>query len=75
MVTDPVMEPASDNFGQLGASSKHFARRLLTIGEKRLEQYHQEPALVQVIETRGNIDKGRCSTGQVSIKVGFYVGI
>jgi len=37
MVTDPVMEPASDNFGQFGASSKHFARRLLTIGENRLE--------------------------------------
>ena len=37
MVTNSVMEPASDNFGQLGASSKHFARRLLTIGENRLE--------------------------------------
>jgi len=31
------MEPAIDNFGQFGASSKHFARRLLTIGENRLE--------------------------------------
>jgi len=31
------MEPVTDNFGQLGASSKHFARRLLTIGENRLE--------------------------------------
>jgi uncharacterized membrane protein YqjE len=31
------MEPATDNFGQFGASSKHFTRRLLTIGENRLE--------------------------------------
>lgn len=31
------METATDNVGQLGASSKHFARRLLTIGENRLE--------------------------------------
>ena len=31
------MEPATDNFGQSGSSSKHFARRLLTIGENRLE--------------------------------------
>jgi len=31
------MEPATDNLGQFGASSKHFARRLLTIGENRLE--------------------------------------
>lgn len=31
------MEPATDHFGQFGASSKHFARQLLTIGENRLE--------------------------------------
>lgn len=31
------MEPATDNFGQFGASSKRFAQRLLTIGENRLE--------------------------------------
>ena len=31
------MEPATDNLGQFGASSNHFARRLLTIGENRLE--------------------------------------
>jgi uncharacterized membrane protein YqjE len=31
------MEQATDDFGKLGASSKHFARRLLTIGENRLE--------------------------------------
>lgn len=31
------METATDNFGHFGASSKHFARRLLTIGENRLE--------------------------------------
>ena len=31
------MEPAADNCGSFGASSKHFARRLLTIGENRLE--------------------------------------
>jgi uncharacterized membrane protein YqjE len=37
MATDPVMEPATDNFGQFGASSKQFTRRLLTIGENRLE--------------------------------------
>lgn len=31
------MEPATDNFGQIGASSKRLAQRLLTIGENRLE--------------------------------------
>ena len=31
------MEPAADNCGSFGASSKHFARRLLTIGENRIE--------------------------------------
>ncbi|MCU0783738.1 MAG: phage holin family protein [Verrucomicrobia bacterium] len=31
------MEPATDNLGQIGASSKRFAQRLLTIGENRLE--------------------------------------
>jgi uncharacterized membrane protein YqjE len=31
------MEPAADNFGQLAAKSKDFARRLMTIGENRLE--------------------------------------
>ena len=31
------MEPAADNCGPFGASAKHFARRLLTIGENRLE--------------------------------------
>jgi uncharacterized membrane protein YqjE len=31
------MEPAADNCGSFGTSSKHFARRLLTIGENRLE--------------------------------------
>jgi uncharacterized membrane protein YqjE len=31
------METATDNFGQLAASSKRFTRRLLTIGENRLE--------------------------------------
>jgi uncharacterized membrane protein YqjE len=31
------MEPATDSFGQLAANSKDFARRLLTIGENRLE--------------------------------------
>ena len=31
------MEPVTDNFEQLGTSSKQFARRLLTIGENRLE--------------------------------------
>ena len=34
---DPVMEPATDNLGTFGASSKHFARRLMAIGENRLE--------------------------------------
>jgi len=37
MATDHVMETASNHFGQFGASSKHLARRLLTIGENRLE--------------------------------------
>ena len=31
------METANDSFGPLSASSKYFARRLLTIGENRLE--------------------------------------
>lgn len=31
------MEPAADNCGLFGASSKRFARRLLAIGENRLE--------------------------------------
>ena len=31
------METANDSFGPLAASSKCFARRLLTIGENRLE--------------------------------------
>ncbi|MEK7782229.1 MAG: phage holin family protein, partial [Verrucomicrobiota bacterium] len=31
------MEPGTVNLGQLAATSKHFARRLLTIGENRLE--------------------------------------
>jgi len=31
------METATDNFGQLAANAKGFARRLLTIGENRLE--------------------------------------
>jgi len=31
------METASASFKQLGTTSKHFARRLLTIGENRLE--------------------------------------
>jgi uncharacterized membrane protein YqjE len=31
------MEPSTVNLGQLASTSKHFARRLLTIGENRLE--------------------------------------
>lgn len=31
------MEPATDNLAPIGASSKRFAQRLLTIGENRLE--------------------------------------
>jgi uncharacterized membrane protein YqjE len=31
------MEPATDHVGQLAVNSKDFARRLLTIGENRLE--------------------------------------
>jgi uncharacterized membrane protein YqjE len=31
------METTTDNFGQLAASSRRFTRRLLTIGENRLE--------------------------------------
>jgi uncharacterized membrane protein YqjE len=31
------MEEPTVSFGQLAATSKHFARRLLTIGENRLE--------------------------------------
>lgn len=47
IATDTVMEPADDKFGQFGASSRHFARRLLTIGENRLELL-----LVEVEEER-----------------------
>jgi uncharacterized membrane protein YqjE len=32
-----MMETANNGFGPIAASSKHFARRLLTIGENRLE--------------------------------------
>lgn len=31
------MEESTTSFGQLAATSKHFTRRLLTIGENRLE--------------------------------------
>lgn len=31
------MEPATDNLGGFRAAARHFARRLLTIGENRLE--------------------------------------
>ncbi len=31
------MEPATDNLGRIGASSKRFTQRLLTIAENRLE--------------------------------------
>lgn len=31
------MEPATDHFGPFAAASKRFARRLLTLGENRLE--------------------------------------
>ena len=31
------MDATSDNSGHFGSASKHFARRLLTIGENRLE--------------------------------------
>jgi uncharacterized membrane protein YqjE len=37
MVSDFVMEESPTGFGQLAANSKDFARRLLTIGENRLE--------------------------------------
>ena len=35
--TDYVMEESTVSFRQLATTSKHFARRLLTIGENRLE--------------------------------------
>jgi uncharacterized membrane protein YqjE len=31
------MEPSTDNLGHLASTSKHFARRLLTLGGNRLE--------------------------------------
>jgi uncharacterized membrane protein YqjE len=37
MTTDPVMEPATVQLAHMSTRSKHFARRLLTIGENRLE--------------------------------------
>ena len=36
------MEPATDNFGPIGVSSKRFVQRLLTIGENRLELFTVE---------------------------------
>jgi len=36
------METATGSFRQLAATSKHFARRLLTIGENRLELFTVE---------------------------------
>jgi len=36
-VTDHIMEESTVSFRQLATTSKHFARRLLTIGENRLE--------------------------------------
>lgn len=37
MEPDPVMENFTEKIGQLGGSSKRIARRLMTIGENRLE--------------------------------------
>src|SRR5690242_1646866 len=34
---NPMMETANNGFGPIAAPSKHFARRLLRIGENRLE--------------------------------------
>ena len=44
------MEPATDNLGPIGASSKRFAQRLLTIGENRLELL-----MLEVQEERGRL--------------------
>ena len=37
MAIDPVMEPVHTSLGRIAATSKHFARLLLTIGENRIE--------------------------------------
>ena len=37
MAIDPVMEPVGNSLGRIAATSKRFARLLLTIGENRLE--------------------------------------
>jgi uncharacterized membrane protein YqjE len=37
MTSDPDMEPATGQLAQMATTSKHFARRLLTMGENRLE--------------------------------------
>src|SRR6185437_12435420 len=37
ILTDYLMEASKASFRQLAATSKHFARQLLTIGENRLE--------------------------------------
>ena len=37
MAIDPVMEPVGKSLGRIAATSKHFARLLLTIGENRIE--------------------------------------
>ncbi len=53
------MEPATDNLGTFGASSKHFARRLMAIGENRLEllmlemQEERERALRAIVLALG----------------------
>jgi uncharacterized membrane protein YqjE len=49
-MTDPDMEPATVNFQQLAATSKRFARRLMTVGENRLELL-----MVEVQEEREHI--------------------
>src|SRR6185369_12983749 len=35
--TNPLMEPAANKLREFGVASKHLARRLLIIGENRLE--------------------------------------
>jgi len=59
MMTDPVMEPATAHLAQMATTSKHFARRILTIGENRLEllmvemQEERERLLYAILLTLG----------------------
>jgi uncharacterized membrane protein YqjE len=63
------MEPTSDTFGQFGASSKQFTRRLLTIGENRLDLL-----MVEVEEERERLLRAILLALGVAV-FGFLTGV